>query len=659
MVGSPKAGSPKAETPKAFADGGIELDMSKDNAMYVTPGEKTHLHRGKLRPARPPSVRNRVGTGVSTRAPSRDYRLASTGSQSLWDSDNGVQTDDWQRDGVGKVASPEIRAPAGGTLDRRMVVAMIDEELAVARPSLENQSLTVVKLNEDLKNAQKNELREARDRKMNNAERLARRQKVTSRLQASVRGWLVRKRVIEALDHRAGHNLAMAAMLPGQLKSNLRQLQHGTHDLLYREEDRVAGAVKLQAWWRGIVARRVVKVMRVSQIMQGIVSQMAAAATLVQARYRGATMYRKWRSEIRHRIELTRQQQFREMEVGMRCIIQIQRGVRSKQARKRLEEARAKLAAASLEMLERGSPIPSGATGAEEDEERTFIDTWRPVGAPGSDPAGCGCAGVILRDLPRHDWEVEKQEQANLVPFYGATREQGLRHQIGGHSAAMMQRQMATSGLGDEESGNFDDVGSVGAVGALHRMLGDTWEIYPSGLTPGFLPGLDCDVQERGGRTESYSRSVKVRNSRRTLLPSTQAKQLDWENRPCTKILTQPPSNARRRARTREDRNERNYTSGIDPHTLLFNAPEMPRGPTQLDDADEGSWSPLKVAHAPSYRKKRRPRGTEDEEQQWNTLGAPSGIYDARKHRPGEVSHERVWHIAHSLAEQLPAITAG
>merc|ERR1719401_2048940 len=114
------------------------------------------------------------------------------------------------------------------------------------------------------------------------------------------------------------------------LKEQLMQLQHGVHDLVYRPEDHVDSAVRIQAWWRAIIARRVVKVIRWSQKLLVIGSQMSSAAIVIQARFRGSMAYRKYRDQICRRMLETSRKQYREMELAMYCIIHIQQSYRAK-----------------------------------------------------------------------------------------------------------------------------------------------------------------------------------------------------------------------------------------------------------------------------------------------------------------------------------------
>lgn len=306
-------------------------------------------------------------------------------------------------------------------------------------------------------------------------------------------------------------------------------------------------------------------------------------------------------------------------------------------------------------------------TNKEDEHKVLLVDTWKPAKTPGAVAAGSGNAGIIIESPPRHDWEIEKIESVALVPFYGASSEQAIRHQIGGPTALMMQQQLAiTTEFNDDLArSEADNAMALGDLASLQESLGDAWDIYPSGLKPNFLPGLDPDVWEHGGRAKSYKNALRLRGVRK----SSRRKQLDCRPRPCTTVVAQPPTNAEERARSRNARriSDDAASADMDLHPMFINAPPQPAlkaAPAsrsarffQPEDDEEGLWGCTSEERAPTYRTQRRPRGME-EQNLWNTLNVPSDA-NLKKHRPGEVSHERVWSIAHALAEQLPALTAG
>lgn len=570
----------------------------------------------------------------------------------------------------------------------------MDEEIARLRPELANQIVKNEQMRKDLKVASKEEKEEGRNQSLNAAEREKRRLQVTSRLQSVVRGWLVRKRIVAAMDHRTVQNLRRAAQLPDLLRKQLKQLQHSTHALKYRDEERQIAAVKLQAWWRLIAARRVVKLIQWAHMMQVISAQMAVAATKIQAWHRGVTTKLSLRDQIQEKMDQTRQQQFRDMEIALHCIIQIQRGYRAKLARRqrvRLQLELRGLSAADVASLsaEECSALqlelpPTPAFDRKRSKRASLqacklpgvlIDSWRPSSAPGAVPVTypaplCGKAGVAIESPPQNDREVEKVEAIGLIPFYAASSEQALRHRIGGATALRMQQQLAIpSTLALTGSGGGEVAGDLAA---LQDQLGDAWDIYPNGLTQDFLCGLDPDVWEKGGRAKSCRNALALRG----VVKSKRRRRKDCAPRPCTKVLALPPSNAEDRAQKREEQRATSIganatdSGAIDLHPMFVNAPPQPAlragyaGRSgrfaRLEDSpddEEGSWGRTYVEAPATYRSHRRPRGME-EEQQWDALNVPFDT-EIKTRRPGEVSHERVWNIAAALAEKLPALTNG
>jgi hypothetical protein len=248
-----------------------------------------------------------------------------------------------------------------------------------------------------------------------------------------------------------------------------------------------------------------------------------------------------------------------------------------------------------------------------------------------------------------------------LIPFYGAASEGAVRHKIGGATAQLMQKRLAIGcdGAADaEDDHEYED-------------LGDIWNVYPEGLTPGFVSGLDSDVWAQGGRPKSYENSLAIRGVHKRR----RRKKEESGPRPCTKIVAQPPCNIEKRLRDHkkgEDDKSIEQAAIVDDHPMFINAPPLP--PPKISSGrsarffrpaleiveDEGSWGQTMVQKAPMHRKDRRRRGVEEEQDFWNMLNVP---FDVPKKKIGEVDHERVWCIASALAEQLadklPALTAG
>lgn len=111
-------------------------------------------------------------------------------------------------------------------------------------------------------------------------------------------------------------------------------------------------------------------------------------------------------------------------------------------------------------------------------------------------------------------------------------------------------------------------------------------------------------------------------------------------------------------------------SAALDAHPMFLNAPLEPptKAPSSArsarfyctPDEEFGFWGDNSIDEwKPTYRTARRPRGLADQSQ-FNTMNVPELTNaDIKRYRPGEISHERVWSIARSLEEKLPALTAG
>lgn len=639
---------------------------------------------GSRSSSRPPTRNppNSAGYAHSTREPSRELPPTSAGLYSTLDSESELERG-W------RTTNTTIRSRSGSrgrrvssvSSIRGEVLGMYDSEIARLKPEHEGQVRKVEDLKHALVEARKFEKKVAREQTLNRAERLQRRLKVTSRMQAVVRGWLVRKRIIAALDKSKCQNLRQAAMLPDLLRTQLIELQHGVHDLEFRPEDREAAATKLQAWWRAMAGRRVVEIVKLSIVLQVVTARMAAAAVVVQAWYRGVSTKLRMRNLIRLRLLERRKTEVIEMQHALRCIIQIQRAFRTKLAWRSLCDRQAIMDELKHEAA-RFTP-ESNMEAICDDITGNMVDTWGPVSTPCAVPAGSGNAGVVIRDPPRLDREVEKIESRELVPFYDVCAEHQIRHQIGGPLAVMMQEQLSlaepTLALTDGD-GDTSSKACTTDLALLEKQLGSVWPIYPDGLTQGFLPTLDEDAWEKGGRAKSQRNALRIRGVQKRK----RRKSLECGPRPCTVVVGQAPLNAEGRIQLREERRKQSIQDGkadiadADPHPMFINAPTEPPAkpgrprcsaryvqshPYQGDD-DEGSWGNVVVeSPPPTHRKTRDVRAElqlqEEIQEQWNTLGVPMSFAEPKKSRPGEVCHERVWSIAQSLAQQLPALTAG
>lgn len=443
------------------------------------------------------------------------------------------------------------------------VLETIQEELARLRPAAAEQAERCKLIMQELAAAREEEARELRVLMESRNMEKERIRKLACKLQASIRGWLVRRSFIFAMDCHLAQQVGMAAKLPDQLRDHLRQLQHSVHDLKYQPEHRCAAAVRLQAFWRSIVARRVVIVLRIAQKMRRLYKRMDMAATMIAAWFKGIHTRLMYRSEIRARVEATHARHLQELQQGLRVVIRLQRALRAKFARRRYLEARA--------ILGEPSDSESEARRGRSRERFVLVDSWRPgglAGDPSGDEAAAAAAlagggsrspGAAGSASPRSDRELRRLEDEGLLPFYWSSSQELVRHRIGGPQALKMLRLLAIGEPGDWSPPDIDE----------HEHLGGLWDVYPEGQSPDFLDRLDKD-------TWPWER--KGRHGRRKAAgpPKPQAAKLV-----CTKMAQAPPSNGERRQMLRQEARaaivaaREMAADGIEAHPLFVNAPQL------------------------------------------------------------------------------------
>jgi len=410
------------------------------------------------------------------------------------------------------------------------VLEMIEEELGRLRPGVEEQAARSSQLVQELAEARSEEFREKRLLRKNRAFRQERAQRLAMRMQACIRGWLVRKRVVVALNKELAAQAGVAACMPDQLRDQLRDLKHTVHELKYQPDHRHAATVRLQAWWRGFLARRVVAVLRVAKKMREVYHRMSVAATKLSAWYRAISTRLRYRDEIRARMRETFDRQMEEMALGLQTIIKLQRAFRAKLALRRLEAFREAFGSDQLDdesEADADTQVPTLSL---------LVDSWRPGGLTG-DPAGDQAAAIAAaasaalgreqhqQVAPRSDRELERLEAAGLVPFYWSSSQDLVRHRIGGSQAVRIQRQLRVGEAVDWQLPSDDVLESMGGF----------WDVYPEGLSADFLEGLDEDAWPwpNKGRAKKQRRKPP----RKKVLPA---------------APPPPPSNAEKRAAKRD-----------------------------------------------------------------------------------------------------------
>jgi len=142
--------------------------------------------------------------------------------------------------------------------------------------------------------------------------------------------------------------------------------------------------------------------MLVAHQMRQLQETMVKAATKLQSWYRAHLTRVSFRVQILLKLAMIRKRQMEEVEFMLRGVTRIQCLFRVKLAQRRLAEVRAAQG-------ERQEALEDGAGEKEEGEmETVLVDTWHPRSA---------AAGLQALASPRPDRELEKLEEAGLVPF--------------------------------------------------------------------------------------------------------------------------------------------------------------------------------------------------------------------------------------------------
>lgn len=154
-----------------------------------------------------------------------------------------------------------------------------------------------------------------------------------TRIQALVRGYFIRKYFrLTVATKKEAQQLQCQRL---QLNTQLQHLRHCVHDLQHVEAEQQDAAVHIQAWWRGILARHLVRVLHVHRRVQDIWDEMEGAATRIQSQLRGHSarnMFKALEKEVR---DAARKRARMELEMSNRSVLIIQRAARGFLGRKK------------------------------------------------------------------------------------------------------------------------------------------------------------------------------------------------------------------------------------------------------------------------------------------------------------------------------------
>jgi len=188
-----------------------------------------------------------------------------------------------------------------------------------------------------------------------------------TKIQALVRSYFVRRFVMPSvLEAKDAEVLKQSRIALAETMLGLRQ---NIHDLAFLEQDQCTGATRVQAWWRGVIGKRVAAIVRTRHHLHKVLMIMAKAATKIASMARGRQARQ---SCARLRIERVKRKEHAlkmQSDKMVKSVIMIQSHVRRKMA---IATAKARRAFLAKELesegfiateTKGGKPGPSGERG--------------------------------------------------------------------------------------------------------------------------------------------------------------------------------------------------------------------------------------------------------------------------------------------------------
>jgi len=204
-------------------------------------------------------------------------------------------------------------------------VNRVDEELKLLQCDL---SYTQVR-NAEAEQQRQNHFALLRAKEAEREAQLAQEQamnEAATRIQSAFRGSAIRRYVLPiALEERRRRQLEESR---GQLQDSLLVLRRHLHCLKFEDEDRQKAAIIIQAWWQGILARRVVKVVLIRSKVVEVTGLLDLAAVRIQSVHR-SNRAQKLRQSLQKEREARALQLQREEDARiLRVVIKIQTALR-------------------------------------------------------------------------------------------------------------------------------------------------------------------------------------------------------------------------------------------------------------------------------------------------------------------------------------------
>lgn len=184
-------------------------------------------------------------------------------------------------------------------------------------------------------------------------ERLRTRHKNATKIQALFRSHSVRRLVMPSvLEDKAQKDLAKSRVA---LADTMLGLNHTIHDLAFLEQDIRTAATRIQAWWRGVLGKRVVAIIVIRHHLNIVSMKMAEAATRISATWRGRQGRLGCQMLSMEKANRLKQAQAMAAARRVRAVVKLQSHARRRTAMAKMQERRAEVARL-LEAENAGSP---------------------------------------------------------------------------------------------------------------------------------------------------------------------------------------------------------------------------------------------------------------------------------------------------------------
>lgn len=188
-------------------------------------------------------------------------------------------------------------------------------------------------------------------------ERMRMRHYSATKIQAFVRSFFARRFILPSvLEAKATEELKKSRVA---LAETMLGLHQNIHDLAFLELDQKQAATHIQAWWRGVLAKRVVAIVRIRFHLKLVHMQMAKSATRISSIARGRQARMgcfRLRREKEKRVQQAKKMQSDRM---LKAVIKIQSHARRRAAITYTQARRAMLAK-ELDGDRGGSPTNEG-----------------------------------------------------------------------------------------------------------------------------------------------------------------------------------------------------------------------------------------------------------------------------------------------------------